>query len=406
MLLSRRPRPRQRMWCGCTVSLPRARDGPRCFRDCRQRDSHPGISHRQISIMKRRRSECLEYYDARPLRAEPTMRAVVLKEFGGPENLTLEDFPVPPVGQGSVLLRAAAASANPVDVSITKGAPFSPSLPATIGCDVAGVVEVVGEGVTGFAPGDEVFGCVGGVRGSGGTLAQYVHADVKLLAPKPRTLSMREAAALPLVAITAHEGISRGGVLPAYRVLIHGGTGGVGHVAVQLAAVLGAKVFTTVSAESRAIAMRMGAADAIDYRAETVDAYVRRLTCDEGFDVVFDTIGGQHLIQSFQAARNGGQVVSTMALTQLDLRLMHLKGLSLHIIFMLLPLLTGRGRERHGAILREIAGLVDGDKLRPLIDETRFTLSTAADAYRYLVSGKATGKVVIDITETGSTRQT
>src|SRR5215467_7492275 len=327
------------------------------------------------------------------------MKAVVFKQFGGLENLSLDDLPIPRVGQGSVLLRAAAASANPVDVSICKGTPFSPSLPGTIGCDVAGVVEAVGEGVTEFAPGDEVFGCVGGVRGSGGTLAQYVLADVKLLAPKPKTLSMREAAALPLVAITAHEGISRGGVLPAHRVLIHGGTGGVGHVAVQLAAVLGAKVFTTVSAESRAIAMRMGAADAIDYRAETVEAYVRRLTCDEGFDVVFDTIGGQHLIQSFQAAKNGGQVVSTMALTQLDLKLMHLKGLSLHIIFMLLPLLTGIGRERHGAILREVAALVDAGKLQPLVDKTRFTLATAQDAYRHLQSGEATGKVVIDITE-------
>src|SRR5262249_3012800 len=170
-----------------------------------------------------------------------------------------------------------------------------------------------------------------------------------------------------------------------HRVLIHGGTGGVGPVAIQLAPAPGAKGFFTVSAKTRAIAMRMGATQAIDYPGGGGGGYVKRLTDDEGFDVVFDTIGGQHLIESFQAAGNGGQVVSTMALTQLDIRLMHLKGLSLHIIFMLLPLLTGRGRERHGAILREIAGLVDGDKLRPLIDETRFTLSTAADAYRYLV---------------------
>jgi NADPH:quinone reductase len=326
------------------------------------------------------------------------MKAVVLKKFGGLENLSLEDLPIPRVGQGSVLLRAAAASVNPVDVSIRKGAPFSPSLPATIGCDVAGVVEALGEGVTEFAPGDEVFGCVGGVRGSGGTFAQYVLADVKLLAPKPRILSMRAAAALPLVAITAHEGMTRGGVLPSHRVLIHGGTGGVGHVAVQLAMALGAKVFATVSAESRAIAMRMGATDAIDYRAETVEAYVRRLTSDLGFDVVFDTIGGQHLEQSFQAARNGAQIVTTMALTQLDLSPMHLKGLSLHVIFMLLPLLTGIGRERHGAILREVAALADAGKLQPLVDETRFTLTTAADAFRHLESGEATGKVVIDIT--------
>jgi NADPH2:quinone reductase len=334
------------------------------------------------------------------------MKAVVFKEFGGLENLALDEVPIPHVGQASVLLRAAAASVNPVDVSICKGAPFSPPLPATIGCDVAGVVDAVGEGVTEFLPGDEVFGCVGGVRGSGGTLAQYVLADVKLLAPKPKTLSMREAAALPLVAITAHEGLTRGGVLPAQRTLIHGGTGGVGHVAVQLAVALGAKVFTTISTGSRAIAMRMGATDTIDYRAETVEAYVKRLTCSEGFDVVFDTIGNQHLIESFQAARNGGQVVSTMAMTQLDLKLMHLKGLSLHIIFMLLPLLTGKGRERHGAILREVAALVDAGKLRPLVDETRFTLTTAADAYQYLVSGKATGKVVVDIMGTAQTPTT
>ena len=330
------------------------------------------------------------------------MKAVVLKAFGGPENLSLEDLPIPRVGQGSVLIRVAAASANPVDSSIRKGPPFSPSLPGTIGCDVAGVVEEVGDGVTELAPGDEVFGCVGGVRGSNGTLAEYVLADVRLLAPKPKTLTMRGAAALPLVAITAHEGITRGGVLSGQRVLIHGGTGGVGHVAVQIAAAIGAKVFTTVSAGSRTTALCLGATDAIDYRAESVEAYLKRLTDDEGFDVVFDTIGGQHLEQSFQAATNGGQVVSTMALTPLDLKPMHLKGLSLHVIFMLLPLLTGLGRERHGAILREIAALADAGKLQPLVDDNRFTLTTAADAYRYLESGKASGKVVIDIMETAA----
>jgi NADPH:quinone reductase len=327
------------------------------------------------------------------------MKAVVLREFGGLENLSLDDLPIPRVGRGAVLIRAAAASVNPVDVSIRKGSPFSPSLPGSIGCDVAGVVEAVGEGVREFGPGDEVFGCVGGVRGSGGTLAQYVLADARLLAPKPRTFSMKEAAALPLVAITAHEGLTRGGVSPAHSVLVHGGTGGVGHVAIQLAAAYGAKVFTTVSAGSRATALRMGAIDAIDYRAETVEAYVSRLTGDAGFDIVFDTIGGQHLEQSFRAARNGGQVVSTMALTQLNLKPMHLKGLSLHVIFMLLPLLTGEGRERHGAILREVAALADAGHLQPLVDETRFTLATATDAYRYLESGEATGKVVIDIAE-------
>ncbi|WP_229165050.1 zinc-binding dehydrogenase [Bradyrhizobium altum] len=170
-------------------------------------------------------------------------------------------------------------------------------------------------------------------------------------------------------------------------------------MAIQLAAAYGAKVFTTVSAGSRATALRMGAIDAIDYRAETVEAYVRRVTGDAGFDIVFDTIGGQHLEQSFRAARNGGQVVSTMALTTVNLKAMHLKGLSLHVIFMLLPLLTGEGRERHGAILRDVAALADAGHLQPLVDETRFTLAAATDAYQYLESREATGKVVIDIAE-------
>jgi NADPH:quinone reductase len=305
------------------------------------------------------------------------MKAIVLKEFGGPENLSLDDLPIPSVEPGAVLIRAVAASANPVDVSISKGTPFSPVLPAALGCDVAGVVESVGDGVTGFAPGDEVFGCVGGVRGSGGTLAEYVLADAKLLARKPRMLSMREAAALPLVAITAHEGIDRAGVSSAHHVLVHGGTVGVGHVAVQIAAARGAKVSTTVSARSLAMAMHIGATEAIDYRSETVETYVERLTGGAGFDVVFDTLGGPHIEQSFQAAKNSGQIVSTMALALLDLRPMHLKGLSLHVIFMLLPLLTGEGRERHGSVLREVAALADEGKLRPLVDESRFTLATA-----------------------------
>jgi NADPH2:quinone reductase len=270
------------------------------------------------------------------LTGKRAMKAVVLKEFGGPENLSLGDLPIPRVEPGTVLIRAVAALVNPADIGISKGTPFSPVLPAVLGCDVAGVIESVGDGVTGLAPGDKVFGCVGGVRGSGGTLAEYVLADARLLARKPQALSMREAAALPLVAITAHEGMDRAGVSSAHHVLVHGGTGGVGHVAVQIAAARDAKVATTVSARSLETALRIGATAAIDYRSETVEAYVRRLTGGAGFDVVFDTLGGPHLEQSFQAAKNGGQIVSTMALAQLDLRPMHLKGLSVHVIFMLL----------------------------------------------------------------------
>ena len=330
------------------------------------------------------------------------MKAVILKEHAGPQSLSLGDIPTPTVRPGTVLVRAVAASANPVDIRVCEGASVSPLLPTTLGCDVAGIVEEIGEGVTGFLPGDAVFGCVGGVRGSDGTLAEFVLADAKLLALKPRSLSMREAAALPLVAITAFDGIDRAGVSPGQHVLIHGGTGGVGHIALQIALARGAAVSTTVSERSLAEAARLGAANVIDYRQETVESYTQRLTGGAGFDIVFDTIGGAHLKQSFQAARNGGQVISTIGLAEIDLSPMHVKALSLHVVFMLLPLLTGEGRERHGAILRATAALADEGKLRPLLDKSRFTLENAGEAYRRLQSGKAMGKVVIDVAEAAS----
>jgi NADPH2:quinone reductase len=330
------------------------------------------------------------------------MRAAILKEFAGPQSLSLGEIPIPSVHPGSVLVRAVAASANPLDIRVSHGGTFSPTLPAIFGCEVAGVVEAVGAGVTGFAPGDEVFGCVGGVRGSGGSLAEFVLADARLLALKPRLLSMREAATLPLVAITAFDGIDRAAVSSAHYVLIHGGAGGVGHIALQIALARGATVSTTVSARSHAVARRMGATNIIDYRTESMEAYTRGLTQGAGFDIVFDTIGGTHLDQSFQAARNSGQVISTIGLTQIDLSTMHWKALSLHVIFMLLPLLTGEGRERHGAILRAVAALADEGKLTPLIDESNFVLENAGEAYRRLNSGETTSKIVIDITGTAS----
>lgn len=325
------------------------------------------------------------------------MKALILNAFGGPENFHLADVPVPPVDPGTVLIRAAAASLNPADISIRKGTPFSPALPAILGADIAGIVEAVGEGVRAFAPGDEVYGCIGGVRGTGGTLAKYAVADARLLAHKPRSLSMREAAALPLVAITAWEGIHRTGVTSADHVLVHAGTGGVGHVAVQMAAAIGARVSTTVSAGAATTALRIGATATIDYRSECIEAYVERLTHNAGFDVVFDTIGNAHLAESFRASRHNGRIATTMALANVDLVQMHMKGLSLHVIFMLLPMLTGEGRERHGAILREVAKLADEGSLRPLVDESRFTLATAMEGYRRLEAGDAFGKIVIDI---------
>jgi NADPH2:quinone reductase len=323
------------------------------------------------------------------------MRAQILKAFGGPANFVLTDIPTPGIEPGKLLIRLAATSVNQIDIKIRGGLPIGPDLPAVLGADVAGVVEAVGDGVIGFTQGDEVYGCAGGVKGQGGTMAEYILADARLIAPKPRSLSMREAAALPLVAITAWDALERSMVSSSDHVLIHGG---VGHVAIQLAKTLSARIATTVpSVETAALAKSLGADETINFHEETVSAYVERWTAGRGFDVVVDTIGGDNLPNS--ALAHEGRIATTNSRTTQDLGSLHAKAASLHVVFMLLPMLRGPSRDRHGRILRSIEQMADGGKLRPLIDDSHFTLETAPDAHRRLESGKAQGKVVIDIAD-------
>ena len=296
-------------------------------------------------------------------------------------------------------MRTAATSVNPVDYKLRQaGPPIAPELPAVLGCDVAGRVLAVGDGVAGFAEGDEVYGCVGGVRGLPGCYAETIAADARLLAPKPAALTLREAAALPLVTITAWEGLARAGVQAGQSVLVHGGAGGVGHVAIQLAKARGAEVSATVSSDKKAaLARSLGADHTIDYRSESVDDYVARLTGGAGFDVLYDATGGDDIAASFQAARLNGQIVTIVSQYEADLAPMHIKGLTLHVVFMLIPMLHDIGRAEHGRILREAAALADAGKLRPQLDPKRFDLATVADAHRHLEGGHAVGKVVIDV---------
>lgn len=327
------------------------------------------------------------------------MKAILLKNFGGVENLELADVPMPVAGPGQVLVKIHAASVNPVDTKIRRNGPaIAADLPSILGCDMAGTVAALGDGVTGFTVGQAVYGCVGGVKGLQGTYAEYVAADARLLAPAPAGMSLHDAASLPLVTLTAWEAlVDRARVQPGDRVLIHGGAGGVGHVAIQIAKLRGAHVATTVSTDAKADLVRsLGADEVVNYRTESVDAYVARLTGGAGFDIVLDATGGSDIATSFAAARFNGQVVTIVAGYTADLSPMHGKGLSLHVVFMLLPMLHDHGhaidRAHQGKVLADTAG-----KLRPLIDPTRFTLADVAAAHTRLEEGKAVGKLVIDV---------
>jgi len=328
------------------------------------------------------------------------MKAMVVREFGGPEVFQAAELATPPVKPGHLLIRIAATSVNTVDTMIREMGPelpLSPEPPAILGMDFAGSVEAVGEGVPDFKEGDEVYGCAGGLADLPGTLAEYICADARLVALKPRNLSMREAAALPLVGITAYEGLTRAGIGKGQKVLVHGGSGGVGHVALQLARHFGATVYSTGGGDKQLELIEQLGATGINYKTEAVADYVDKHTGGAGFDIVFDSVGGANMAHSFEAAALNGQVASTVSMVELDLTTAHFKGLSLHVVFMLLPMLHDVHREEHHRILAEIAKICEAGGLQPVLDDTRYSLEEVGKAHERLASGQAIGKVVVDI---------
>ena len=329
------------------------------------------------------------------------MKAQVISSFGDSSVFQTMDLAKPEVKPGYVLIRVAATSVNPVDCKVRDGkyGSIAPAFPSILHGDVAGVIADVGAGVTGFAIGDEVYGCAGGFTDEPGALAEFMLADARLIAKKPKSLNSVEAAALPLVAITAWEALfEKVHLAKGKTVLIHAGTGGVGHIAIQLAAWAGADVYATVSSEDKAeIAKSLGAKETINYRIEQVTDYVNRVTHGKGFDVVFDTVGGDNLEKSLAAVALYGDVISIQAAGNHDLTPLHSKSASLHAVLMLLPLLHKVQRERHGEILKKIAELVDANHLKPLIDPHLFSLEDIAEAHAFLESGKAVGKIVVQV---------
>lgn len=330
--------------------------------------------------------------------SQTTMHAAVAVQAEAP--LQLQELPVPVPQAGQVLVKVMASGVNPLDTKISRGqgGHARQPLPAVLGMDMAGVVQALGAGVSEFKIGDEVYGMVGGIGGQQGSLAQYMAVDADLLARKPYNLSMREAAALPLIFITAWEGlVDRAKVQTGHRVLIHGGAGGVGHIAVQIAKAHGARVFATGSASSRETIEGFDAT-AIDYREQTPAQYMEQYSAGEGFDIVYDTVGGATLDASFSVAKvYTGHVVSCLGWGEHKLAPLSFRGATYSGVFTLLPLLTGKGRKHHGEIMAEATRMAEAGQLRVRLNDRRFTLENVDDAYRVVAEGLAAGKVVIDV---------
>ncbi|MDQ0320858.1 NADPH2:quinone reductase [Pararhizobium capsulatum DSM 1112] len=326
------------------------------------------------------------------------MDALVLTETNSDFVRSRMTCPAPAAGK--VLVRVKASSVNPLDLKIKSGqAPHARHpLPAVLGMDLAGVVEAVGPGVTSFRPQDEVFGLTGGVGGLQGSLATLVSVDADLLAPKPTNLTMREAAALPLVFITAWEGLVDRAQIQARQKVLVIGAGGVGHVAIQIARAFGAQVFA-VDKASKHRQIEELCATAIDRHRTTVEEYVKDHTGGRGFDVVYDTVGGAGIDAAFNAVRRFGHVVSCLGWGTHSLGPLSFRAASYSGVFTLLPMLTGEGRLHHGEILREAKRLVEAGKITPLLDPRRFSFETVSAAYAEVENRTASGKIVIDVAE-------
>ena len=324
------------------------------------------------------------------------MKAFIVETADGPFREIEMATPVPATGQ--VLVKIHASGINPLDTKIRAGAASHAKqpLPAVLGLDMAGAVVETGPGVTAFRAGDEVFGMVGGVGGLQGTLAEFVAADAALLAHKPKALTMRQAAALPLATITAWEGlVDRAGVRSGQTVLVYAGTGGVGYVAVQISLARGARVFATVSEDKRSLVEALGAT-AIR-REAPLEEYLAEHTAGDGFDIAFDTLGGAVLDDSFSAVkRYTGHAISCLGWGSHSLAPLSFRGGTYSGVFTLYPLLSGIGRSRHGEILREASRWMEQKQLKPLLAKQQFGRGDIAAAYALVARG-STGKVVVEM---------
>jgi len=325
------------------------------------------------------------------------MKAIVINQYGDSSEFKQTDISRPSPYGNQVLVKVFATSINPIDTKIRKGVvpnAFQPNFPMILHSDFSGEIVEIGENVSRFSVGDFVYG----LNVFGGALSDYLVIDENVISKAPSNLPIEEAASLPLTSITAWEAlVDRGNMKKGDHILIHGGTGGVGHIAIQVAKALGAIVSTTVSSNEKAELVRsLGVDHVINYIEEMVDEYVGRLTDGKGFDIVFDTVGNENLDKSFYAVKPGGSVLAIAARSTHDLTILHNKSLSLHVIFIMLTQRTDEGRKEHAVILNKIASLVEDNKLKPLINPKCFTFDQVKEAHDYLENKEIEfGKVLI-----------
>ncbi|MCU0735429.1 MAG: zinc-dependent alcohol dehydrogenase family protein [Methylotetracoccus sp.] len=330
------------------------------------------------------------------------MKAIVMTATGSPSVLELRDVPDPELRSATDLkVRVHAAGVNPIDTKVRQRGLFYPdACPAILGCDGAGTVVDKGEAVNRFELGDRVWFCNGGLGGDPGNYAEYTVVDQRWAAMMPEHLDFHEAAAAPLVLITAWGALyDRARLKPEHTVLIHAGAGGVGHVAIQLAKIHGARVLTTVSSpEKSAMARSCGADEVIDYRNADFVSDVLGLTSGDGTDVVFDTVGPEVFRRSIDCTAHFGDLVTLLDPGNVQLQEARMRNLRIGFELMLTPMLRNldRARDHHVEILDRCGAWIDEDRLHVHVSEV-LPLEQAAAAHEAIESGHTAGKIVLKI---------
>jgi len=312
------------------------------------------------------------------------MKAIRIHSYGGPEQMQLEDAPVPTCGTGDLLVRVVAAGVNPIDWKIRSGsmaAQLPKPFPITLGSDAAGIVTALGGSVRGFELGDEVFFYAEFARG--GTYAEYVAVEASQVAKKPRTAPFSTAAALPTPGQAAWTAlIETAKVEHGQRVLIHGGAGALGTIAVQLAKEHGAYVIATASGDGVALVRSLGADEVIDYRTQRFEQVARDI------DIVLDTLGGATQEASWITMRKGGILVATAMPPSPE----RAAAAGVRAAFVFTP--------PRGGVLAQLAQRVDDGRIRVVVGQ-ELALADAAQAHRLGESGKARGKMILHVAAPG-----
>lgn len=311
------------------------------------------------------------------------MKAVQINKYGGIEVLeVVRNVPKPSASKGQVLVAVHAASINPFDWKVREGYVkdfIKLSFPTTVGGDFAGVIVDLGKGASGFKVGDRVYGQAAVFAGGTGAFAQILAASVDKIAKKPKKIDFIEAASLPLVGMSALQALETHIKLKkGAKILIHGGAGGIGSIAIQLAKALGAYVATTVSGADKEFVKDLGADEVIDYKSEDFEEKL------SSFDAVFDTVGGEVTDKSFKVLKKGGILVSMAGQPSEDLA----KKYGIVAI--------GQNTEGNTERLNRLAELVDEGKIKPQVDKV-FTLDRVKEAFKHLEQGHVRGKVVLKI---------